>query len=287
MHLQVPSLAILILATVSLTSGACTRDEENVATEPLTVRVDADGTVVLSQSPGLPASNQFVPAPDLSIHGLPHPLDVGGLGRGSLTVLDRADSRVVILDEAGRTVRTLGRAGDGPGEFRDPISMATSGDGQRIAVWDRTGRLTVLRVDGSVVATSSEFSGDAMALGHGQRLGVTLWEEPFQLTREDYSRRLVRWGERGFALGLQPDERFALTGEDPQAIRLAHTVLLFDSLPAPPDTAVVLPAAEIAREVAASDLSAGRSPNDEVSYEDSRLGRSDGRSPDRRVERVQ
>lgn len=45
-------------------------------------------------------------------------------GRGRLYLLDRTGQRVVVVDENGRLVRTVGRAGRGPGEFIAPGSMA-------------------------------------------------------------------------------------------------------------------------------------------------------------------
>lgn len=56
-------------------------------------------------------------------------------GRGLLYILDRVAQRVVVIDENGRLVRTLGREGRGPGEFIAPGSMAVFDDGS-VIVYD-------------------------------------------------------------------------------------------------------------------------------------------------------
>ena len=61
--------------------------------------------------------------------------DVAFDGRGNLYVLDRGASRIVVVDREGRHLRTVGRPGDGPGEFRMPAAMAVATDG-RVAVFD-------------------------------------------------------------------------------------------------------------------------------------------------------
>lgn len=47
--------------------------------------------------------------------------------------------QVVVFDPRGVAVRTLGRSGDGPGEFRSAAHLAT-GPGDTLFVWDRSAR---------------------------------------------------------------------------------------------------------------------------------------------------
>jgi hypothetical protein len=47
---------------------------------------------------------------------------------GRIYVLDRQPNEVRVFDETGRHVRTLGREGGGPGEFRNPIRLAWGPD---------------------------------------------------------------------------------------------------------------------------------------------------------------
>lgn len=57
---------------------------------------------------------------------------VAGRANGNLLVLDVRGRRVLEYDGAGRHVQTLGRQGDGPGEFRFPTALAL---GAADSVW--------------------------------------------------------------------------------------------------------------------------------------------------------
>jgi hypothetical protein len=57
---------------------------------------------------------------------------VGFDGRDNLYILDRGNFRVVVFDARGRFVRTLGKRGDGPGEFTMPTQMSVADDGSVI-----------------------------------------------------------------------------------------------------------------------------------------------------------
>ncbi|WP_419166232.1 6-bladed beta-propeller [Candidatus Palauibacter sp.] len=51
------------------------------------------------------------------------------LSDGSVAIIDRRDKRVRIFSEAGEFLRSMGGEGEGPGEFRNPLSMwALPGD---------------------------------------------------------------------------------------------------------------------------------------------------------------
>ncbi len=56
-------------------------------------------------------------------------------GSGNLYILDRNAPQVVVIDQQGQLVRTIGQAGEGPGEFLFPTHFAVWRDG-RMAVWD-------------------------------------------------------------------------------------------------------------------------------------------------------
>ena len=68
---------------------------------------------------------------------------------GVMFVVDPMNQRVQVFDPSGEYVRTLGRAGEGPGEFAFPLAAAVSGsrvfifDSQRsrMSLWERTGEL--------------------------------------------------------------------------------------------------------------------------------------------------
>lgn len=60
---------------------------------------------------------------------------VGFDSRGHLHVLDEGAKRVVVVDGEGQLVRTVGKDGDGPGEFSSPTAFALL-SGDRLAVFD-------------------------------------------------------------------------------------------------------------------------------------------------------
>jgi len=51
---------------------------------------------------------------------------------GNLYVFDRQSSRIVMVDRAGRLVREVGEAGEGPGEMRMPVSFTAFRDGRLV-----------------------------------------------------------------------------------------------------------------------------------------------------------
>ena len=57
------------------------------------------------------------------------PGHLGFDGSGNLHVLDNAAYRVVVIGPDGQLVRTVGRQGEGPGEFRAPTSLVVWRDG--------------------------------------------------------------------------------------------------------------------------------------------------------------
>lgn len=63
--------------------------------------------------------------------------------RGYLYLLDADARSVTVVDPDGQFVRTVGRGGDGPGEFRMPMAMAVLPDG-RLAVADAGHRAMLL-----------------------------------------------------------------------------------------------------------------------------------------------
>lgn len=88
------------------------------------------------------------PAPALSVGGIAPPAhifgevpDVARLPDDRIAVVDRQAQSVTIFDNRGHLVQTLGRQGEGPGEFLDPIGLVRMGDS--LLVWDwRQSRVT-------------------------------------------------------------------------------------------------------------------------------------------------
>jgi hypothetical protein len=71
---------------------------------------------------------------------------------GLLIVLEQQAREIRVYGRDGRLVRRFGRSGSGPGEFRSPGAMGSSGD--TIWVYDyANARLTLFRTDGTLLET--------------------------------------------------------------------------------------------------------------------------------------
>lgn len=71
-------------------------------------------------------------------------LDVAFDGAGNVYLLDSHTLTVTVVDRRGGLLRTIGRAGDGPGEFRMPTQLAVMGDGRAVVAdvaWHRAFQL--------------------------------------------------------------------------------------------------------------------------------------------------
>jgi len=76
-----------------------------------------------------------------------HPVYMAIDKLGSMYVVDQLDARVQVFDEHGEYIRTLGKKGQGPGEFNFPLAVAVVGD--YVVVHDPTAlRLSVWNSDG-------------------------------------------------------------------------------------------------------------------------------------------
>lgn len=72
------------------------------------------------------------------------------LADGALLIADRAENAVRLVDGAGKLVRTIGRTGDGPGEFRSIISAVGCGS-DSLLIWDlRSNRGSMVSAGGGV-----------------------------------------------------------------------------------------------------------------------------------------
>lgn len=82
-------------------------------------------------------------APRLQIGALDGPaeyqlgrvIDATRMPDGRIVVADRSNHEIRVFDATGKFVRTMGRTGDGPGEFRDPLQVTALG-GDSLLVWD-------------------------------------------------------------------------------------------------------------------------------------------------------
>lgn len=85
--------------------------------------------------------------PDWAQFGTPPSL--GFDGRGNLFVLNPDAAVVAVVDRSGGLVRTLGRRGEGPGEFSGPDVIYVWRDGTAVVADVGSGTYVVFAPDGS------------------------------------------------------------------------------------------------------------------------------------------
>ncbi len=216
--------ALLLIASLA----ACGRDEVEPAELSAALRGD---TLLLSHPVSMLTGGEPL-RHDLSLPGLTFPTDVADLPGPTFAVLDRLDASISVFDAEGGLRAKFGRAGEGPGEYEEPYALL--GVGASLVVWDKSGRVTVLDEGGGVVNTFALGDSDTRAIW--QRVPLSGWEEPLQLSREDPTRRLNALGEGRFGLAVQRDERSLPGVQRGDTLRLPMAVLVFDSAGATGDT---------------------------------------------------
>jgi hypothetical protein len=82
------------------------------------------------------------------------------LANGGLLIADRSESSIRVVDASGKLLRTVGRAGDGPGEFQTMIWAGRCGT-DSLLVWDlRRRQASVVGASGSVARQFGVPAGD-------------------------------------------------------------------------------------------------------------------------------
>ena len=109
---------VLIVASAALLSVACA-EADHPSTASFADRFEAVDTIVLAEPDSAPVTGirDFSPTED-----------------GRFVLIDRARPEVRLYDSHGRLVHTVGRFGDGPGEFRNPMAAAVDRDGHLLVV---------------------------------------------------------------------------------------------------------------------------------------------------------
>lgn len=103
------------------------------------------------------------------------PIDLDVDVEGRLYVLDSRNHRIQVFDRDGKYVKTIGRRGQGPGEFNLPSSISFDPAGNLYVVESGPGRVQVIAPDGKILKTlKMEESGisNAHILSSGQILSA-------------------------------------------------------------------------------------------------------------------
>lgn len=138
---------------------------------------------------------------------------VDRLADGGILVADGGTQQVRLFGADGRHLRSMGREGGGPGEFRT-LSWAGVGPADTVLAWDgREKRLTVFAPDGSLVRAVKAQGPDGAyprvlgTLADGSVLSTGGMSMEFTMGEQRDSVRYHRFGADGGALG--PVGRFA------------------------------------------------------------------------------
>lgn len=185
--------------------------------------------------------------------------DLDRMEDGHLVVVNRGSRQLLMFGRDGEFVRSVGREGEGPGEFVDPVELGFVGDS--IVVWDwGSGRLVLFGPDGS----------------HGRSVRL----QPPVVNPTGYTGML---GEQGIAVANHdvPSFHRELTPQFLQVLRYAWNGVLLDTL-------VTLPYGELGRDPETRRLSRPLFESRGVfSTHDGLLYTSDGETPEVRVRRGQ
>lgn len=95
---------------------------------------------------------------------------------GSAAVLDLMEYRLVILDPEGQVRHVLGRRGEGPGEFKYPLTVTRKGADTLVVEDDGNGRFTYFR--GGELAGDERYGSREMFINYWARLwhgGAVYW----------------------------------------------------------------------------------------------------------------
>ena len=208
-----------LVAVIILT--ACRGKDKPVEAAAYPVKIETIEGIKTVQNPGFPKEGivRYALESDLTIGGegegansvLNRPQDLKVDAEGNIYVLDWGDVDIKVFSPDGRLVRTIGKKGQGPGEFDVPASFVLSSDGRifllsgrqnQISVLSRTGSyLSSFRVDGfsdslAVDGRNRVYYSRLLSPEPGGGEGFQLIQEKMALFRTDENgRESVRLGE--------------------------------------------------------------------------------------------
>jgi len=135
----------------ALAAAGCERSVQPEQTPAAIVRDSADIEIVESHAPAWDAGNAWTVAgtPEIVIGGYrdgdaidadsSHLVwrigDVVALSDGRVAILSRGEKKVLVFESSGVFSRSIGRVGQGPGEFRNPDHLQVL-PGDTLVVWD-------------------------------------------------------------------------------------------------------------------------------------------------------
>ena len=150
--------------------------------------------------------------------------DIAVARDGSIYVYDRKVPAIRKYDAKGKYVRTVGRKGQGPGEYLSGSGLAIMSD-DRLLLWD-TGnwRINVYSASGESIATWSTPSGVSGSSSATYSRALTVDTAGFVYFRRDVINRLQPGTRRTVWVRLHPDGRLADTLSLPDLPGAARTL---------------------------------------------------------------
>ena len=144
-----------------VTLAACGDNGESPSTQAQFT--DSAGVAIVTNPPGDAAHASIAPEPVLSIGAVDGPdeeifgriASVALDGAGNFIVADGQIGEIRIFDASGDHLRTLGGAGEGPGEFRALTGAWPTAEGVIVAVDTRLERITRFAPDGKLLTTAT------------------------------------------------------------------------------------------------------------------------------------
>jgi len=178
---------------------------------PHGIHVDRDGNVWVADARGEGGKGSVVVkfAPDgtvlMTLRGLTDPTDVVTDRNGDVYVAESHTSvtapdlvgRISVFDRNGTLLRTIGRAGTGPGEFRTPHALEFDSNGRLVVADRHNHRIQILAKDGKFIREFDNF---------GRTSGLAIDGHDVIYTADSESTERVHPGwRRGIRIGSLKD----------------------------------------------------------------------------------
>lgn len=145
---------------------------------------------------------------------------------GNVYLLDSQLSEVKIYSPQGEFVKSIGREGEGPGEFRRPVSMFFTGEGNVAVVQMMPGKVVKLAKDGKPMGDfplpQAPDGGFQIVQGGDSRGGNIV----FFIGRQKFDQANKKWSRDNFLASVTPDgKQVAQYAQKENVIDMAAPVL--------------------------------------------------------------
>jgi hypothetical protein len=154
---------ILMALTVVVILTACRKKEEAAAAAAYPMKIETVEGVKNVLNPAFPKDGviRYALQDDLTIGGegggaesvLNRPQDLKVDSQGNIYVLDWGDVDIKVFSPDGRLLRTIGKKGQGPGEFDIPAYFVLSADGRIFLLSGRQYQISVLSNTGTYLSS--------------------------------------------------------------------------------------------------------------------------------------